>query len=330
VVTQTGRVKNKARVRTSVKEFMEFIKTVPKPRKIFIEEGTLANWLLETSLRYGEKLTITDPKTNKWIGKSMNKDDAIDAEKLAHLARGGYVKAIYHPVNKKRRFKELVFAYHDTVKSLTRIKNKLKARFRAEGIPCNGMTVFSEHSRNEWRSKLPDNPIARLIVEELWKQLDQLHETKKTLRKNIGTESKQYPEIKRFMKVPGIGLIHASTIFAIIDTPYRFLNKKKLWMYAGIGLAERSSGGTVYSKRLTREYNRQLKDAVKKAVEAAICAKDNQFKRQFLRLTLEQGLPVHKAKLTVARSILATLYGIWKSGEEYDPDIDKKRKGNKK
>ena len=101
-------------------------------------------------------------------------------------------------------------------------------------------------------------------------------------------------------------------------------------MYAGIGLAERSSGGTVYSKRLTREYNRQLKDAAKKAVEAAICAKDNQFKRQFLRLTLEQGLPVHKAKLTVARGILATIYGMWKNGEEYDPDIAQKRKqGNK-
>jgi transposase len=330
VVTKMGRVKNKARVKTSVKEFMEFVKTVPKPRQIFIEEGTLANWLLETSMRYGEKLIITDPKTNKWISKSMNKDDAIDAEKLAHLARGGYVKAIYHPVNKKRRFKELVFAYHDTVKSQTRIKNKLKARFRAEGIPCTGMTVFSEHSRNEWRNKLPNNQIARLIADALWKQLDQLHETKKTLRKNIGTESRQYPEIKRFMKVPGIGLIHASTIVAIIDTPYRFSNIKKLWMYAGIGLAERSSGGTVYSKRLTREYNRQLKDAVKKAVEAAIGAKDNQFKRQFLRLTIEQGLPVHKAKLTVARSILATIYGMWKNGEEYDPDIAKKRnEGNK-
>jgi hypothetical protein len=33
----------------------------------------------------------------------------------------------------------------------------------------------------------------------------------------------------------------------------------------------------------------------------------------------------------VARSILATLYGMWKNGEAYDPDIDKKRnQGNKK
>ena len=87
----------------------------------------------------------------------------------------------------------------------------------------------------------------------------------------------------------------------------------------------------MYSKKLTREYNRQLKNAVKKSAESAIHARESQFRKQHLRLTIRQGLPSHKAKLTVARSLLATVYGIWKSGEEYDPDIAKKRsEGNKK
>ncbi len=96
-------------------------------------------------------------------------------------------------------------------------------------------------------------------------------------------------------------------------------------MYAGIGLCERKSGEKVYSRKLTRDYNRLLKNTVKQATEAAIRSKDNQFRRQYLRLTLEKGIASYKAKLTVARSLLATVYGIWKSGEEYDPDIDKKR-----
>jgi len=325
VVDERGKIKKRACVDTGVKGFMEFIRSVPKPRKIFIEEGTLAGWLLETSLRYGEDLVVTDPKTNKWIGKSGNKNDEIDAEKLAQLGRGGYVKEIYHPVDKRRRFKDLVYAYHDTVKSQTRIKNKLKARFRMEGIKCTGATVYSDIYREKWRDKLSNNQITRLIADGLWNQLDQLQEAKKNLKRNLGIQSKQYPEIKRFMKVPGIGLIHASTISAIIDTPHRFANKKKLWMYAGIGLAKRSSGDKVYSKKLTREYNRHLKNAVKKAVESAIFVKDSKFNRQYSRLMIVQGLPSHKAKLTVARSLLATLYGMWKSGEEYDPDINKKK-----
>ena len=102
-------------------------------------------------------------------------------------------------------------------------------------------------------------------------------------------------------------------------------------MYAGIGLAERKSGEKVYSRRLTWEYNRLLKNAVKQASEAAIYSKDNPFRRQYLRLTIEKGIPSYKAKLTVARSLLAALYGMWKKGETYDSQIDIKRdKGNKK
>ena len=110
-----------------------------------------------------------------------------------------------------------------------------------------------------------------------------------------------------------------------MENPHRFAHKKKLWMYAGLGLAEKVSGGKVYSKSLTRTFNRLLKHALKQAAEAAINARDNQFRRQYLRLTIEQGVASHRAKLTVARSILATAYGIWKSGEDYDPHIDKRR-----
>ena len=325
VVNERGTTTKRAKVNTGVKEFIGFVKSVPKPRKIFIEEGELAGWLLETSLKFGERLIITDPKINKWIGKAGQKDDAIDAAKLAQLARGRYIKAIYHSVDKRRRFKELVFAYHDTVKSQSRIKNKIKASFRKNGIRCSGVTVYSDKHRATWREKLSENKITRLIVEELWVQLDQLRASKERFKKNISIQSKRYPEIKRFMEIPGIGLIHAATISAIIETPHRFANKKKLWMYAGVGLMERSSGEKVYSRKLTREYNRPLKNAIKQAVQASIHAQDNQFRRQYLRLTLEKGLASHKAKLTVARSMLAVLYGMWKKGEAYDSEIDIKR-----
>lgn len=330
VVNERGTTKKKAKVKTSVKEFIGFVKSIPKPRRIFIEEGELAGWLLETSLKFGERLIITDPKINKWIGKAGQKNDTIDAEKLAQLARGKYIKAIYHPVDKRRQFKELVFAYHDTVKSQVRIKNKIKASFRKNGIRCSGVTVYSGKHRAKWRELLSENKITRLIVEELWVQLDQLRASKERLKRNIRIQSKRYPEIKQFMEIPGIGLVHAVTISAIIETPHRFANKKKLWMYAGVGLMERSSGEKVYSRKLTREYNRPLKNAIKQAVEASIHAHANQFRRQYLRLTLENGLASHKAKLTVARSMLAALYGMWKKGEAYDPEIDIKRSSEDK
>jgi hypothetical protein len=91
------------------------LKVCLNPNQVIIEEGPLASWLLEICDRNGEKLVITDPKRNRWIGSSRKKEDAVDAEKLAQLARGGYIKEIHHPVGERRRFRELLMAYHDTV-----------------------------------------------------------------------------------------------------------------------------------------------------------------------------------------------------------------------
>jgi len=155
VVNEKGVRTTKQRVNTGVKEFMAFVKSVPKPRKIFIEEGPLAGWLLETCKAFGEELIVTDPKRNLWIGRAGQKNDPIDATKLAHLARGGYIKEIHHPVGRRRRFRELILSYHDTVKTQTRVKNKLKAKFRQNGIRCTGETVYSVKHREMWKDRLP-------------------------------------------------------------------------------------------------------------------------------------------------------------------------------
>ena len=91
VVNEAGRLVKAHRVATSVSGFMEFVKKIPPPRTIYMEEGTLAAWALETCVRFREKLVITDAKKNHWIGSSGQKNDPIDALKLAQLARGGYI-----------------------------------------------------------------------------------------------------------------------------------------------------------------------------------------------------------------------------------------------
>jgi transposase len=286
-----------------------------------MEEGTLAAWVLEICVRFNEKLVITDPKKNHWISSSGQKDDAVDAEKLAQLARGGYIKEISHPVGQRRRFRELMIAYHDTVKSTTRIKNKIKARFRQNGIHCTGNTVYSPSAREAWRSKLPQDSSVRLILDSLWSQLDQSEQIEKKLVAAARAQAKHYPEIKLFEGVSGIGFIHAATISAMLETPHRFADKRKVWMYAGLGLMKRSSGEKVYSEKLSKEYNRLLKYTMKQSVEVAISAGDSPFRRKYLDMTLLRGIAPHRAKLTIARNMLATIWAMWKKGEKYNPEI---------
>jgi transposase len=324
VINEAGRLVKAHSVATSVNGFVTFVKTVPPPRTIYMEEGSLAAWALETCIHYGEKLVITDAKKNHWIGSSGQKDDSIDALKLAQLARGGYIKEIHHPVGERRRFRELMIAYHDTVRSTTRIKNKIKAKFRQNGIQCTGTTVYSETYREEWKGKLPREATPLLILDGLWRQLEQSEQTEKELLKAAKTQAKHYPEIKHFEAIPGIGFISAATISAILETPYRFADKRKVWMYAGLGIMTRSSGGKTYSEKLSRDYNRLLKYTLKQAVEAAIQAKDNPFRHKYLDMTLLHGIAPHRAKLTIARDMLATMWAMWRKGETYSPEIREK------
>ena len=92
-------------------------------------------------------------------------------------------------------------------------------------------------------------------------------------------------------------------------------------MYAGLGLMTRSSGGKLCSEKLTTDYNRLLKYTLMQAAEAAIRTKDNPFRQKYLEMTLLHGVAPHRARLTISREMLATIWAMWKKGEKYDPQI---------
>jgi hypothetical protein len=75
VVNDASRLTKATSVPTSVKNLMEFVRNVDPPRTIYMEEGTLAAWALEVCIHYGEKLVITDPKENHWIGSNGQENE---------------------------------------------------------------------------------------------------------------------------------------------------------------------------------------------------------------------------------------------------------------
>jgi transposase len=326
VVNDSGKIKMDQVVQTSAPNFLTFVKSVPKPRKIFIEEGPLSAWLLELSVKNNEHLVITDPKRNRWIGSSGKKADPIDAGKLAQLARGGFIKEIYHPVGQRRQFRELITAYHDTVRDTVRIKNKIKAKFLQRGIQCSGQTVYLPEHRTKWREKLPQEPALLIIIDSLWQQLDQIQQNQEAILARARAQAKDYPEVKLIDEIPGVGFIIAVTIVAILENPNRFANKRKVWSYAGLGIDTRSSANKIYAEHLSKDYNRLLKCVVEEAAQAAVNANnENALRRTYLEMTIQKGILPYRAILTISRDIIAAAWAMWKKNEHYNPDVDKKK-----
>jgi len=88
VVTKSGRLTRRERCATTIPELVALIESVPRPRYLTFEEGPLADWLFRNLRAVVGRLVVCDPRRNQLIAKESDKDDPIDAEKLARLFRG--------------------------------------------------------------------------------------------------------------------------------------------------------------------------------------------------------------------------------------------------
>ena len=76
-------------VKTTIPELAAVIEQVRGPRELVLEEGPLAGWLLRNLKARVAKAQACDPRRNALIAKDGDKDDPIDAGKLADLYLGG-------------------------------------------------------------------------------------------------------------------------------------------------------------------------------------------------------------------------------------------------
>ena len=65
-------------------------------------------------------MVVCDPRKNALL-KAGNKNDRIDARKLADLLRSGLLSPVYHGESGVRTLKELARSYLTITKDLTRV-----------------------------------------------------------------------------------------------------------------------------------------------------------------------------------------------------------------
>ena len=137
VMDETGRYLDDWRFATTESELIRHVAAVKAPSKrLAIEEGPLAYWIAQTVRPYVEEVFICDPRENALIGRSAHKRDEVDTVKLCRLLRLGELKRVYHPMEDHRAvFKAEVQAYLDLADQQARLKQKIKAKYRAWGGP---------------------------------------------------------------------------------------------------------------------------------------------------------------------------------------------------
>jgi len=325
-IEKRGKVVARYSVPTTIPAIVNVLDSLQGKKQLAVEEGPMSGWLYRNLKGKLDQFISSDPRRNKLITSDGDKDDKIDAAKLASLLRGGFLRSIHHSDDDSHaELKHWVGLYHDRVRDAVRSINKIRARCRMHGVTISRAALRDPDSRLKWLLKTEHNILANQL-KMLWIGYDATVQQVKFAKRQLSTLSRKHNIIKQWSQLPGVGLIRASTIFAYLDTPWRFKKKNKLWKYCGVDL-QRSTSGTDKKGRpkparlqLPWAVNRTLKNAVLGAALSAINQKSNAFRDYYERM-VKDGVITSNARHAVARKLLTVMWGMWKSNSRFDEKL---------
>jgi len=325
-IERNKKIVQRYRLPTSIAALSGVLDSIKGEKHLAIEEGPMAGWLYRNLSKKVDELIICDPRRNKLIDSDGDKDDKIDAAKLACLLRGNFLRPVYHSDDQSRAgLKHWVSLYNDRVRDAVRNINKIRSCCRMHGISIPRVVIRQTKGRAQWLSRT-NNQSLTAQLNMLWLGYDSTSQQVRIARGQLSRLSSRYKIIKFWGELPGIGLIRATTLFAYLDTPWRFEKKNKLWKYCGVGLQRTTSGtdrkGRPKPARLQLPWavNRTLKNAILGAATSAIRQKNNLF-RQYYERMLEDGIMPSNARHAVARKLLTVMWAMWKTNSRFDENM---------
>src|SRR5436190_9780376 len=321
-VNEPGMVVMKREFQTSAAHLVKAFSGLKGEIHVHLEAGELAPWAMEIIRPLVHRVVCSHPQSNAWIAKDADKCDRVDAYKLADLLRVNRFKEVHYPREQLRRdFKTLVQHYDELTQQQARLKTKVKARLRMQGVIVRGEELFSARGRQAVLEQVK-SPVVRTAIKQLYAVLDQSMASQTEAQMLMLRAAQALPEIRIMRTAPGVGPIGACRFSAYIHTPQRFSSTRKLWKYCRLSVSHRSSNGKPLRRpRLDRMGCGRLKDVSRKTFEAALRRRDNNgFKRAYQR-ALETTHDATRARLTVQRKIVSTLRAMWINQTPYCDEL---------
>ena len=319
-----GEFRQSWRFRTCEQELIRHVRGVEVGMKLLaIEEGTLTQWIAQTVRPFVTSVFIADPRKNPSISQNAMKGDKVDVRQLCRLLRLDELKRVYHPEDDQRAvFKAAVQHYLDLRGQQTVLKRKLKAKFRAWGVQeIEGTHVYNPKKRDAFLGRVKQAAV-RHQLGRLYMLLDATVQMQRLALQEAASCGGEYPEIKQFQKIPGVGEVGALVFDAYIQTPHRFTRKSALYRYCRLGITDRSSDNKPLGyKRLDKEGNSELKAMSYRAFLCAMRIRRENEVRTFFNRSYKLTRNAAHARLNAQRKIISVMHGIWRKGEEYKPEL---------
>jgi transposase len=286
-----------------------------------IEVGTHSPWLSRLLSKLGFEVIVANARQVQLISASSRKNDRMDAQMLARLARVDpqLLRPIRHRSEQAQSDLMTIRIRAALVEARTGLVNAARGFTKALGerLPACDPDAL----RVEKMEALPVGMRERLrpLLEQIQTLTAQIHKLDASLEQIART---QYPETKLLTQVSGVGTLIALTFVLTVEDRERFQKSRDVGCYLGLRPKQSESGQSQPQLRITKEGDRYLRTLL---VQGAHCimsrrGPDTDLKRWGLKLAERGGKNAKKrAIVAVARKLAVLLHCLWVGGEVYEP-----------
>ena len=241
VLNSDGKIHARHRLR-QVAELLGVLKALPQ-FDVTYEASNGYGWLYDQLTPLAERVVVAHPGLLKWIFRSKNKNDRLDAERLAKLLFVDEVPAVHVPRSDVRAWRELINFRRRTVAKRTRAKNALRALLRSVGLRPPARPGLWSQKGLQWVRELEfAEPLHAVKRDMLLEEIQSLSQQIVRLEQALAQYSSHNPAVKLLRSIPGVGLRTAEATVAYLDDPHRFRRAKSVGAYLGVVPTQDQSG----------------------------------------------------------------------------------------
>jgi len=320
VLDEAGQVQLEQRVRTSAQALQDVFGGMPCSR-VALETGTHSPWISRLLSELGHEVIVANARKVRLIGESRKKDDRLDAQTLARLARidPKLLCPVKHRSAQAQADLTVIRARAGLVRARTGLVNTARGVAKSYGArlrACNVRNLNPEKAEGL-------SPELQRALEPLLSAIEELSERIAEYNERIEALAEaSYPQVALLKQIKGVGTLIALTFLLTLEDPHRFQKSRDVGCYLGLQPGRRNSGQSQPQMHISKEGDPYLRTLLVQGAQHILgpFGIDCDLRRWGLKLAERGGKSGKKrAIVATARKLAVLLHHLWVSGEVYEP-----------
>jgi transposase len=293
--------------------------------RIALEVGTHSPWVSRHLKGMGHEAIVANSHKVKLNTQSVHKNDRIDAEQLARLARVDpkLLSPIQHRGPEAQADLAVMRARGELMEARTALINCARGLVKPMGErlkKCDADQVDEDLGKGV-------SEAARTVIGPLLKSVEAISQQIGEYDQRIAEIAKRYPEVELLTPIYGVGELIGLAYILTVEDPGRFAHSRDVGPYLGLKPKERDSGDSHPQLGITKAGDGFLRTLL---VQGAHCvlrkgAPESDLRTWGLAKMKSGGKNAKKrAIVAVARKLAVLMHALWSAGEVYDPQYNQK------